>query len=120
MESVHPAVKVATWLELAVAPEWRRQNCKVRVHALSDRAGGCYAISMDERWLCTGDGRLTVFKGLDAALRFLKVVHVEDFEAVDVPAQPMECMGQSFCLCVGRDDHLGPCPANCVLQRLDA
>ena len=121
MESMQMPGRVATWLELAVAPEWRRQHCRVRVHALGGRgSGGCYALSMDGRWLCTGDGRLTVFKGIDAALRFLKVVRVEDFEPGDAPEGGTVCDGQHHCLCVGRDGELGPCPVSCRLQQLNS
>ncbi len=120
MESLRRDGRVATWLELAVAPEWRRQNCKVRIHSLGGKGGGCYALSMDGRWLCTGDARLTVFKGLDSALRFLKVVRIEDFEPGSAPEGGLLTDGQHFCLCVGGDEHLSPCPASCSLRRLNS
>ncbi|WP_211091447.1 hypothetical protein [Pseudothauera rhizosphaerae] len=112
-------VRIATWLELAVAPEWRRRSCKVRVHALGEKDSGCYALSMDGRWLCTGDAQLTVFKGLDAALHFLKLVRIEDFEPGE-DAGIAECSGQRFCLCIGRDNHLSSCPAGCSFQQLNS
>lgn len=121
MESMQRPGRVATWLELAVAPDWRRQHCRVRVHRLDGEAGGgCYALSMDDRWLCTGDGRLTVFNGLEAALRFLKLVRVEDFESEDTPVSSVACNGNYYCLCVGRGGALSACPAGCRLQRFDA
>lgn len=121
MESTQMPARVATWLELAIAPEWRRQHCSVRVHALGNRSkGGCYALSMNDRWLCTGDGSLTVFKGIDAALRFLKVVRVEDFEPGETPDVDVIGNGRQYCLCVGRGGELTPCPGSCRPRQLDS
>jgi hypothetical protein len=120
MEAVSQTGRVATWLELAVAPEWRRQNCSVRLHAIGGKSGGCYALSMDGRWLCSSDGRLTVFKGLDSALRFLSIVRVEDFEPGEPTSIAVHCNGQHHCLCVGRDDCLVQCQTGGHRARLNS
>ena len=70
----------STWLELAVAPLWRLGQARVRVHALGGGHAGCLAITLDERWLCANDGRLTVFSCRDSAIRFLELLRIEHME----------------------------------------
>ena len=88
----------STWLELAVAPLRGRGQARVRVHALEGGHAGCLAITVDERWLCANDGRLTVFKCRDAVMRFLgllRIDHIEDGEACGLPTpcgQDVHCM----------------------------
>lgn len=112
--------RVATWLELAVAPEWRRQQCAVRIHAMGTEHSGCYALSMDGRWICSGDGRLTVFRGFDAALRFLRALRVEEVERGAALTDDVACDGRHYCLCVGRDDCLAQCADGCRRKKLDS
>lgn len=79
----------ATWLELAVAPLWRLGQTRVRIHTLSGGQDCCLGITVDERWLCANDGRLTVFACRDSAVRFLELLridHVDDGEASDLLA----------------------------------
>lgn len=79
----------ATWLELAVAPLWRLGQTRVRIHALSGGQDGCLGITVDERWLCANDGRLTVFACRDSAVRFLELLridHVDEGESSDLLA----------------------------------
>ncbi|NMG75057.1 hypothetical protein [Aromatoleum diolicum] len=109
METAAHSGKHATWLELAVAPEWRRNKCKIRVHALGQREGGCYAISMDNRWLCVGSGGLTVFHGLSAALRFLKLLRIDNFEPGEAADVGSVCSGERYCLCEDKGRGLLAC-----------
>ncbi|AYH43198.1 hypothetical protein [Azoarcus sp. DN11] len=104
--------KVATWLELAVAPDWRRQQCRIRVHMVGPREGACYAISMDGRWLCAGSGELTVFRGLSAALHFLKLLRIEDFEPGEPAGMPAVGTGRHYCMCADKKKGLLPCDCN--------
>lgn len=101
--------KVATWLELAVAPDWHRERRRIRVHAVGPREGTCYAISMDDRWLCAGSGELTVFHGLSAALHFLKLLRIEDFEPGEATDLPSVGSGQRYCMCTDKNKGLQPC-----------
>ena len=101
----------STWLELAVAPVGRLGRTQVRVHALGGGHAGCLAITVDDRWLCANDGRLTVFKCRDAVLRFLRLLridHMEDGEPRELPApcgrQDVKCMrlgANGLCACGG-------------------
>ena len=101
----------STWLELAVAPLWRLGQTRVRVHALEGGHAGCLAITVDERWLCANDGRLTVFKHRDAVLRFLRLLridHLEEGEACELPTScgrgDVQCMrlgARGLCACSG-------------------
>ena len=79
----------ATWLELAVAPLWRLGQTRVRVHPLQGGGEGCVGITVDERWLCANDGRLTVFGCRESASRFLdllRIDHMEEGEPAELPA----------------------------------
>lgn len=104
---------VATWLELAVAPEWRKRQSKIRLHAVGGEEGGCFALSMDGRWLCASGGRLTLFRGREAAEHFLKAVRIDRFEIGEPPPRKLCCDGRHFglrldrkgCLTACRPDH---------------
>lgn len=104
--------KVATWLEIAVAPDWRREKYRIRVHAVGPRESKCYAISMDERWLCAGSGQLTVFHGLSAALHFLKLLRIDDFEPGESTDMPTIGMNNRYCICADRMKGLSSCECN--------
>ena len=94
----------ATWLELAVAPVWRRGQAKVKVHHLSGGRGQCVGITVDERWLCANDGRLTVFGCRDSAARFLKLLqvdHMEDGSPAAMPGGQCAVQGMVQCLRLG-------------------
>lgn len=101
--------KVATWLELAVAPEWRRNDFKVRVHALGSEERQCYALSMNNRWVCSGTGGLTVLHGLKAVHHFLELLHIDQFESGDAADESLADCGQRYCLCTDTRDTLLPC-----------
>lgn len=104
--------KVATWLELAVAPDWRREQCRIRVHAVGPREGTCYAISMNDRWLCAGSGQLTVFHGLSAALHFLKLLRIEDFEPGEATELASIGVQSRYCICNDKTRGLLACECN--------
>lgn len=101
--------KVATWLELAVAPEWRRNEFKVRVHALGAAERDCYAISMNDRWVCSGTGGLTVIHGLNAVHHFLELLHIDRFETGEAADESLADCGQRYCLCTDTRNTLLPC-----------
>lgn len=107
----------ATWLELAVAPEWRKKSTRIRVHPVGGRDGSCVAISMNARWLCVGSGELTVFCGLASARQFLKLLRVEDFEPGEPPQDRVHCDGRHYCLCSEEARGLVRCSASLPAQR---
>ena len=109
METLAQGEKVATWLELAVAPEWRRNGFKVRVHAVGLENGGCYTISLDDRWLCMSNGGITVFHGLSAALHFLKLHGIENFEPGEALDQRVASQAIRYCLCTDTGNALLRC-----------
>lgn len=102
----------ATWLELAVAPEWMRGSCKIKVHEVGGRGRPCFAISMNNRWLCAASGCLTVFFGLGSALHFLKLWRIENFEPGEAHIGSVECSDSRHCLSIGGDGSLRRCRAN--------
>lgn len=109
--------RIATWLELAVAPEWRRSACRIRVHPVGGREHRCFAISMNDRWLCSSSGDLTVFCGLHTAEHFLKLLRIDDFEQGDAPGVEVSCSDSRYCLCSDRNTGLTRCAANRTTAR---
>ncbi|KAB2970594.1 hypothetical protein [Zoogloea sp.] len=81
----------ATWLELAVAPLWRLGQTRVRIHSLSGGRECCVGITVDERWLCANDGRLTVFGCRDSATRFLELLRIDHLEEGPEASLPGSC-----------------------------
>jgi hypothetical protein len=103
------AGRVATWLELALVPVRGRDLTRLRVHPVGGRKGGCYAVSMDGRWLCASDVSLTVFRGRVAAERFLEVAGIDEAEPGDPSAPGVRCDGRHLGLCLGRGGCLVGC-----------
>jgi len=101
--------RVATWLELAAAPLLRREDCSVKLHAVGHESSRCFAISMDDRWVCAGNGDLTVFKGLGAALHFLEVLRVETFEPGERAPHAHMLQAGHCCLMADGRKGLSPC-----------
>lgn len=81
----------ATWLELAVAPLWRLGQTQVRIHPLSGGRDCCVGITVDDRWLCANDGRLTVFGCKDSAVRFLELLRIDHMEEGDPAEMTADC-----------------------------
>lgn len=81
----------ATWLELAVAPLWRLGQARVRVHPLHGAGATCVGITVDERWLCANDGRLTVFGCGESASRFLELLRIDHMEEGESDHLPSHC-----------------------------
>ncbi len=101
--------RVATWLDLAAMPHWWPNPRRLRLHAVGGRRNGCFAVSVDGRWLHTSDGELTVFHGLETAVRFLKAARIEAFEPGEAPPEPVRCDGRHFGLGVGRNGCMMTC-----------
>ncbi|WP_374484759.1 hypothetical protein [Zoogloea sp.] len=87
----------ATWLELAAARLSLLGQGRIRLHALT--GGGCHSclgITLNGRWLCANDGRLTIFDCREAARRFLELLRIDKVEDGDTAALPsgsdVQCM----------------------------
>lgn len=99
---------IATWLDLAIASA-RPDDHRVRIHDISKPSRrSCFALSVDERWLHTGVGKLTVFHGIGAALQFLKLAGVDEFQPGETCSDDVDC-GKGDCLCLDRQDRLTRC-----------
>lgn len=115
--------KVATWLEMVVAPHTHDQHVKLRVHPIREckenrgQAGDqCYAISIDGRWLYSNDGSLTVLQGIDAVDRFMRLVRMPSFEHGEPAALKIDCGRNAHCIAIGPDQSLH----GCVMSHPDA
>lgn len=79
--------QIITWLELAmsvVSPQWRKAEAEVVVRPVDmDQGVARWGITQEGRWLCGGDGLLTVFDSLAAASRFLDLLKVDRFTLGD-------------------------------------
>lgn len=98
----------ATWLELAVAPVWRRDKFVVKVHSLLEHGENCFVLSVDERWLCSGEGKLTVFRSRDAVDRFLQLLGVAARQEGEPADEGTVGNGEHHCLQL-RENKLGYC-----------
>lgn len=101
--------RVATWLELAVAPEWHRQAVNIRVHQVGEAKDQCYTLSMDGRCVCTSNGQLTTFRGRPAVERFLEMVRVDDFEYGDPDPDLRAFPHGHYCLSLDQQNTLCAC-----------
>jgi hypothetical protein len=100
----------ATWLEMAGAPQWRSVPPKIRIHPVVGPEGACFALTLDARWLCDTQGRVTLFHTLGAAVRFLQLAQVHDFEAGEPCDLGPQASGGVECLGVRRGKgSLQPC-----------
>lgn len=96
----------ATWLELAVAPAWRLDQTEIQVHPMEERP--CYALTLEERWLCGSDNALSVFQSFNAAQRFLEMLRVSRFELAGSRAVEQDRSDNFQCFCLG-SQGLTPC-----------
>lgn len=99
----------ATWLELAAARLSLLGQVRIRLHTLSGGCHSCFGITLNDRWLCANDGRLTIFDCREAARRFLELLRidkVEDGATADLPSGPgVQCMrlsARGLRVCNGR------------------
>lgn len=68
------------WLELTVSGRWKKLGAKMTVHPVSVGEGQqCFAMALDQRWLCGSDGALTFFDSMTAATRFLQLLNVDNY-----------------------------------------
>ena len=101
----------ATWLELAVAPVWRRDKFVVKVHPLFEHGESFFVLSVDQRWLCSGEGNLTVFRSQDAVDRFLQLLGVGALQKGEPVDEAAVGGGEHHCLQL-RGNMLGYCALN--------
>lgn len=89
---------MATWLELTLCSLRHEQPVIYRIHELKsdyDTPAGSpsFAISLNGRWLCSTNGRLTVFRGREAAEHFMSLLNVSCLEA----GEPLQSWSSHIC-----------------------
>ncbi len=69
---------IVKWLELAISPRWQKEDVVAAVHPMQlGERQACFAVTLDQRWLCSSDGAPTFFDSLAAATRFLHLLNVD-------------------------------------------
>lgn len=108
--------KVATWLEMVIAPHWRKTQAQFRLHPI-DGTGRrcqrcretCYAVTVDGRWLCSNNGRLTVLRGRATAERFMQLVRHQEYETGEPAEFDLDCATSAHCIAMDSDRTLRSC-----------
>jgi len=92
------------WPELAAGPNGQDRPIRAAVFPVVVEDGKrCFAVSVDQRWLCGSRGELTFFDTIAAASRFLQLVrmpvHGLRFEPAQAPTvaetQAVQCFSLS-------------------------
>ncbi len=104
--------RVATWLDLALAPSWHKDDTVIRIHSVGTGQTDRFAFSVDGRWLCAGGRRLTLFHGLAAAEHFLELLRVEGFERGEPISEASASDVPRYCLSL----HAGSGLIGCASQ----
>jgi hypothetical protein len=113
----HGDKPIIKWLELAISPRWQEEGRVAAVHPMGvGERQPCFGITLDQRWLCSSDGALTIFDSMAAATRFLQLLKMDRlamggdcaFEAVE--SDPFQCFhldanGLTVCRKCRAGDH---------------
>jgi hypothetical protein len=108
---------IIKWLELAISPRWQEEGTVAAVHPMQvGERQPCFGITLDQRWLCSSDGALTIFDSMAAATRFLQLLNMDrlarggrcDLEAPE--SNPFQCFhldakGLTVCRKCRAGDH---------------
>ena len=87
--------RTATWLDLAAPPRWTSEHLDLKIHPLSAGCGECFVLSLSGRMVCTGEGKLTVFRSRQAVERFLLLLELDEpMQGEQVEALPSSSCGQ--------------------------
>ena len=72
------------WPEFLGAPLHERKRARAAICPIvTEEGGACFAVTLDQRWLCGSGGERTCFDSIAAAARFLQLMKVNGlyFEA---------------------------------------
>jgi hypothetical protein len=108
--------KVATWLDMVAATHFHHAPVEARLHPISgdqpeslDPENQCYAISVDGRWLCSGNGRITVLRGLKSARRFLDLLKLNGYQPGEPAEFAIDCATSAHCMALDKRRGLRNC-----------
>jgi len=103
----------ASWLDIAAAPIWQTRRPRVCIHAMCVHEQACHAISLDGRWICSTDGRLSIFETHKSAEHFLALAHVDDYEDGEAAELAPGCDCGTHCISFNGHKGLTPCKSAC-------
>ncbi len=108
--------KVATWLGTVAATQFHRTPVEARLHPISSEQFGdtnpdqqCYAISVDGKWLCSSNGRITVLRGLKSARRFLELLNLTRYQKGEPAQFEIDCSTSAHCMAFDKRRGLRNC-----------
>lgn len=108
--------RVATWLDTVAATHFHHTPVAARLHPVSDGQPGdhdpecqCYAISVDGRWLCSSNGRITVLRGLKSARRFLDLLKLSGYQSGEPARFAIDCTTSAHCMTLDKRRGLRNC-----------
>lgn len=111
---ITPTERIAGWLDVAAAPIWNGASAKICIHPVCLHNCTCHAISLDGRWVCAGDGRLTIFKSHESAEHFLALAHIDHYERGESAELANDCGVSTQCVTFRPKSGLRPCRDNCA------
>ena len=108
--------KVATWLDTVAATHFHHAPVEARLHPVLDGQAEapdaehqCYAISVDGRWLCSSNGRITVLRGLKSARRFLELLKLKGYQNGEPAKFAIDCATSAHCMSLDKRRGLRNC-----------
>lgn len=108
--------KVATWLDMVAATHFHHVPVEARLHPISgdqpkslDPETQCYAISVDGLWLCSGNGHITVLRGLKSARRFLELLELKGYQTGEPAEFEIDCGNSAHCMALRKRRGLRNC-----------
>lgn len=109
--------KIATWLDTVAATHFHHAPVEARLHPISgsqqlgdaDPELQCYAISVDGRWLCSSNGRITILKGLKSARRFLDLLDLSGYQNGEPAQFEIDCTTSAHCMAFDKRRGLRNC-----------
>ncbi len=104
---------VTTWLDTIVATRVRKSKVNATIHQLAQTPQRsrdcCYVISVNQRWLCSTNGRVTVLHGRSALERFVSLLGLTHCPQGDTVSSTLDCNSTAHCLSVDRRHCLRTC-----------
>lgn len=108
--------KVATWLDTVAATHFHHAPVHACLHPIAGEHANtgranqpCYAISVNGKWLCSSNGRITVLRDLKSAQRFLELLNLPIYENGEPARFEVDCTNSAHCMAFDKRGGLKNC-----------